>query len=78
MLMHIRTTVNDCERLDVGVGVYDDEVSTFIIRLLKACMREEVYLLVDDFDLGLVIASQYGYLEEAIQFYRMMFPSDLV
>jgi len=37
MLMHIRTNVKDCERLEVGVGVDDDEISTFVIRLLKAC-----------------------------------------
>lgn len=57
--MHIRTNVKDCERLDTGVGVDDEEVSTFILRLLRSlnCVEGEVLLLVDDLDLSLVIAA---------------------
>ncbi len=59
ILMHLRANVKDCERLDTGVGVDDEEVSTFIMRLLRSlnCVEGLVLLLVDDLDLSLVIAA---------------------
>jgi hypothetical protein len=28
----------DCEKFEVGVGVFDDEVANFLFRLVKACI----------------------------------------
>jgi hypothetical protein len=36
--MHLRTKVMDCEKFEVGVGVFDDEVANFLFRLVKACI----------------------------------------
>ena len=72
--MHLRTKVPDCERFEVGVGVFDDEVANFLFRIIKACIENRqkmtevdlIYLLVDDFDISLMIAAAYGYANEAL------------
>ncbi len=72
--MHLRTKVMDCEKFEVGVGVFDDEVANFLFRLVKACIQNSlkvtkvdlIYLLVDDFDISLMIAAAYGFANEAI------------
>lgn len=82
ILMHIRTKVFDCERLEVGVGVDDEEVQTFLFRLLSACIAKKpsslVCLLIDDFDLPLIVAAQNGFLDDALDFYSFLFPLDLL
>jgi hypothetical protein len=40
VLMHVRNRVADCERLEVAVGVDDEEVGTFVFRLIKACLAK--------------------------------------
>jgi len=53
-----------------------------MMRMLTASVKKKegdlIYLLIDDFDLALIIAAQNGYFTDAVKFYMMLFPADLV
>ena len=80
MLMHFRNNVPDCQKLEVNIGISDEDVEGFMVRVLKASAsgeKKRIYLMIDDFDLPLLRAAADGYIEEAYDFYRLLFPISL-
>lgn len=88
LLMHLKTKVSDCQTLEVSVGVSDEDIQSFLYRLIVAkCgkMRKRradktrviIYVMIDDFDLPLLIATEGKYILQAEQFYKMLFSKEI-
>jgi len=83
LLMYMRNSVEVCEKYEVGVGIEDDEIGSFFERMIEAaCAKKErgtkVWLLIDDFDGPLLHAASNGFIQPALDFYRLLFPFSLL
>lgn len=87
VLSHLRSKVADCQKLEVSAGITEDDVSSFLSRLISAKLatmrtseqeRAMIFLIIDDFDLPLLLATEGKYIREAEQMYRSLFPLSII
>ena len=59
--MHFRNKIEDCQRLETNIGIEDEDIKSFVIRVLKARQTQsnhqdqgQMFLLIDDFDIPLL------------------------
>ena len=67
--MHFRNKIEDCQRLETNIGIEDQDIQSFVIRVLKARQAQsdnqdqgKMFLLIDDFDIPLLQAMANGYI----------------
>lgn len=71
MLMSLRQSC-ETKGYDVGVGETDEEIGSFVSRLHPVCV------IIDNWSDPLLVAHLGGYLSQAQDFYRLLFPLDLL